>query len=98
MHVIARRTLLEYCKLYPDAKDQLLAWYGDAKSAEWRRPTDIQAIYGNRVDFPGDKRVVFDIKGTGYRLVVIVEYQFMKVFIRWFGKHEEYDKINVMKV
>ena len=98
MHVIARRTLLEYCRDYPDAKDQLLAWYGDANSADWRRPSDIREVYGTRVDFPGDKRVIFDIKGTTHRLVVRVEYIFKQVYIRWFGTHEEYDKIDVMKV
>jgi len=96
MHVIKKPTLLEYCEKHPDAKGQLLSWHADAEASNWTEPLDIQKVYSN-VDFVGD-RVVFNIKGNNYRLVVKVEYRYRKVFIRWFGSHAEYDKIDVTKV
>jgi mRNA-degrading endonuclease HigB of HigAB toxin-antitoxin module len=61
-------------------------------------PLDIVKVYGKRVSIVGDKVVVFDIKGGAYRLVVRVEYQYGKVFIRWFGTHSEYDRIDVTRI
>ena len=98
MQVFDKRILLKYCRKYSDVREQLLAWYADAKSSIWTKPNDIKDIYGQKVDFPGDKRVVFDIKGNSYRLVVRIDYKFQKVFVRWFGTHAEYDKIDVTKV
>lgn len=98
MHVIKKKTLLEYCEHYPDAREQLLSWHADAEAANWTEPMAIKDIFGKRVSFVGDKVVVFDIKGTTYRLVVRVEYKFKKVFIRWFGPHNEYDEISVSKI
>ena len=97
MHVIAKKRLLEYCEGYPDAREQLLAWYADAESSMWTKSLDIKDIYGDRVSFVG-KRVIFDIKGNSYRLIIIVEYKFQKVFIRWFGTHGDYDKVDVANV
>lgn len=98
MHVIKKPTILEYCERYPDAREQLLSWHADAKKSIWSQPLDIKEKYGTRVDFISDKVVVFDIKGTTYRLVVRVEYLFKKVFIRWFGPHDAYDEIDVTKI
>ncbi|MBS1249197.1 MAG: mRNA interferase toxin HigB [Chloroflexi bacterium] len=93
MHILKKKTILEYVENHPDAKNQLLSWYHDANSSDWKEPLDIKRTYSN-VDFVGDKVVVFDIKGNTYRLIVRVEYQFGKVFIRWFGTHAEYDKLS----
>jgi mRNA interferase HigB len=97
MHIIAKKRLLEYCEQYPDAREQLLAWYADAKRSNWAKSLDVKDVYGDRVSFVG-KRAVFDIKGNSYRLVVIVEYRFKKVFIRWFGPHADYDKIDIASI
>jgi len=98
MHVIARKRLLDYCEQYPDARERLFAWHADTEASEWTRPIDITTIYGKNVSFVGDKVVVFDIKGTSYRLVVRVEYRYKSVYIRWFGTHKEYDKIDVANI
>lgn len=98
MHVIKKKTLLQYCEENQDAREQLLAWHADAESSNWKEPIDIVMVYGNRVSIVGDNVVVFDIKGGTYRLVVRVEYKYGKVFIRWFGTHSEYDKIDVAKI
>jgi mRNA interferase HigB len=98
MQVINQKTLLEYCEKYSDVREQLLAWYADAESSVWTKPNDIREKYGRRVDFPGGKIAIFDIKGIHYRLVVRIEYKFKLVYIRWFGTHAEYNKIDVTKV
>jgi len=98
MHVIKRKTLLQYCEEYQDTREQLRAWHADAESSNWKEPLDIVEVYGNGVSIVGDNVVVFDIKGGAYRLVVRVEYKYGKVFIRWFGTHPEYDRIDVTKI
>ena len=98
MHVIKKKTLLQYCKEYQYAREQLLAWHADAESSNWKEPMAIVKVYGSRVSIFGDNVVVFDIKGGAYRLVVRVEYRFGKVFIRWFGTHSEYDRIDVTRI
>jgi len=98
MHVIKKKKILEYCNSYPIAREALLIWHADAEASIWTRPMDIQNTYGKKVSFVGDKVVVFNIKGNAYRLVVRVEYLFKSVFIRWFGPHSEYDKINVSEI
>ena len=97
MHVIAKKRLLEYCQQYPDAREQILAWHADAESSNWTQSLDVKSVYGNKVSFVG-KRAVFDIKGNSYRLIVIVEYRFKRVYIRWFGTHADYDKIDVASI
>lgn len=98
MHVIKKKTLLEYCSKHHDAREQLLTWHEDAETSNWNSRLEIKDVYGDRVSFVGD-RTVFDIKGNDYRLIVKIEYKFQKVFIRWFGTHPEYDKIkNVAEV
>jgi len=98
MHVIAKKKLLDYCEQYPDARKKLLAWHADVKASLWRQHLDVKNIYGSNVSFVGDKVIVFNIKGTAYRLVVRVEYRYKCVFIRWFGTHAEYDSIDVANI
>ena len=94
MRIIARKTLKEYGQKHRDAQEQLEAWYADAKRANWRKPTDITNVCTNARAVPND-RIVFNIKGNKYRLVVWVQYKYGRVYIRWFGTHSEYDKIDV---
>ena len=97
MHIIARRTLKEYARQYPDAEGQLEAWYADAKKAYWKKPTDVTQVYVNARTIPNN-RIVFKIKGNKYRLIVWVRYDYGRVYIRWFGPHSEYDKIDATKI
>lgn len=82
---------------YRDAKGQLEAWYAEAKSAAWNRPTDIKERYGN-ASIIKSGRVVFNICGNKYRLVVKINYYAHIVYIRFIGTHEMYDAINAEEV
>jgi len=93
MRVIARSTLREFWKIHPEAEESLKAWYAEAKHASWQTPQDIKDLYGS-ASFPGNDRVVFNICGNKYRLIVVVKYSFSVIYIRFIGTHDEYDKID----
>lgn len=93
MRIIALRTLREYWTSHADAEDALRAWYADAKQAEWKSPAEIRVTYAN-ASFLAHNRVVFNIRGNTYRLIVAVNYSVGIVYIRFVGTHAEYDKIN----
>jgi len=93
MNVIKRKTLVEYCTKYGDAKDQLKAWYHEADKAQWTGPQDIKDRYPS-ASLLRKNIVIFNIKGNRYRLVVKVDYQSQAVYVNWFGTHADYDKQN----
>lgn len=93
MRIISRRTLKDFWERHPDAEQPLQAWYGDVRESRWRSSSDIKGVYRN-ASFVGNNRVVFNIKGNTYRLVVAIQYQFGIVYIRFVGTHEEYDRID----
>ncbi len=72
-------------------------WYHDVGNAEWKGPADIKAVYRN-ASFVANNRVVFNIRGNHYRLVVLVEYVNERVRIRFVGTHKEYDAIDASKI
>lgn len=92
MKIIALRTLREFWERHPQAEQPLRGWYAEASQAQWRTPADIKAAHGN-ASFLNNNRVVFNIKGNDYRLVVAVRYTQMLMFIRFIGTHAEYDRI-----
>lgn len=95
MRIIAFRTLRAFFEKpeYSDSEVSLRAWYHDAKSAEWKNSNELKKQYIN-ASIVGDGRVVFNIKGKDYRLVVAIDYEFQVMFIRFIGTHKQYDKIN----
>ena len=97
MRVIALRTLRIFWGAHADAEQSLKSWYDEAKKAKWKTPNDIKAEYSSASFIPGD-RVVFNIRGNTYRLVVAVNYARQKLFIRFIGTHSMYDKINAEKI
>ena len=97
MRVIALKTLRDFWERQPDAQQALQAWYHDARHAEWKTPADIKAVYRN-ASIVGNNRVVFNIKGNQYRLIVAIQYQFGIVYIRFIGTHREYDKIDAATI
>lgn len=97
MNVIAKKPINQYIKQYPEAKTGLLVWYQAVTKLRWGNPHDVKLNFGN-ASIVGDNTVVFNIKGNEYRLVVKVHYNFQRIFVRWFGTHKEYDKINVLVV
>lgn len=100
MRVIALRTLREFCMHHEQgaaAKAQLEAWYAEVRAADWAGPNDVKAQYRN-ASILKDGRVVFNICGNRYRLVVWVNYPYRVVYVRFIGTHEEYDEIDAQTV
>jgi mRNA interferase HigB len=97
MRVIAKSTLRAFWQRHPDAEEPLLAWYREAENADWDSPAQVKARYRS-ASFVRGNRVVFNIKGNDYRLVVRINYPYRIVYIRFVGTHAEYDKINVGEV
>ena len=93
MRIIARKTLREFWEKHPNARQALQAWYADTHQSAWKTPADIKGIYHN-ASFLSSNRVVFNIKGNHYRLIVMIQYQFGIVYIRFVGTHREYDEID----
>lgn len=94
MQIIARRTLKEFWDRHPQAEAPLEAWYAQVKSASWQSPADIKREFGSTVDFIADNRVIFDIGGNKYRLIVHVAYRFKRVLVKFVGTHRDYDRID----
>lgn len=94
MQVIARRTLRLFWRRHPQAEGPLRAWHAAVSRAKWNGPADVKAAFGTTVDFVADNRIVFDIGGNKYRLVVHVAYRFKRVLIKFVGPHKEYDRID----
>jgi len=97
MRVISRNTLIKFWKKYPETEQSLKAWNDEVSNASWKSPNDLKGQYRN-ASIISDKRVVFNIKGNRYRLIVDIEYRIGIVFIVWLGTHKEYDKIDVRKI
>lgn len=97
MRVIARKTLVEYWTANPRSEEQLKAWYAEADSASWTAPADVKAKYGS-ASILKDGRVVFNICGNEFRLVVWINYDFFTIYIRFIGTHPEYDEIDAQTI
>ena len=97
MRVIARNTLTDYWTKHPDAEESLKAWFHVASKATWYQPSDLKRQFRHASILSG-KRVVFNIKGNTYRLIVDIEYKIGIVFIVWFGTHEDYDFVNAKEI
>ncbi len=97
MHIITRQKLIACWTEHPDAEDALTAWEKEAEHAHWKSPNDIKARYRSADFLPGN-RVVFNIKGNHYRLIVAIHYNKEVVYIRFIGTHEEYEKIDAETV
>lgn len=93
MRVIAKRTLRTFWHRHPDAAEALQAWYDEAERTVWRSPADIRARYAS-VSILADNRVVFNMQGNQYRLVVQIHYHTQIVYVRFVGTHAEYDRID----
>lgn len=97
MRIIAKKTLRDFWERYPDAEDALQAWYHDAKQATWQSPNDIRRVYAT-ASIIANNRVVFNIRGNHYRLIVAINYAVGIVYIRFIGTHKEYDQIDAATI
>ena len=93
-NIITRKTLLEYCKKYPDAATALQEWYHELVNCDFKNFNELKEVYGN-ASLVADDRVVFNIMGNKYRLVIRVVFNFKAIQVKWFGTHAAYNKIDV---
>jgi len=96
VRVIAKSTLRAFWERFPDAEGPLLAWFREVEKEHWGSPADVKRKY-RHASIVGD-RVVFNIKGNNYRLVIRINYEFEVAYVRFVGTHEEYDEIDVREV
>jgi len=93
MKIVAVKILRKFWTLHPNAEQHLKAWVDEVKRATWTQPVDIKAKYRN-TSILKNRRVVFNIKGNDYRLVVAVAYRFGAVYIKFIGTHAQYDAVD----
>lgn len=97
MRVVTPRRLSDFSIKNPKAKIPLLYWYEIVRVAKWTKLADIKKDF-NSVDYVGNNRYVFNIKGNDFRIVVIIIFVSQKVYIRFIGTHSEYDKISAKEI
>lgn len=97
MKIIAVKILREFWSAYPDSEQQLKAWVEEVRKAAWAQPAEIKEKYRS-ASILKNRRVVFNIKGNDYRLVVAVAYRFQAVYVKFVGTHGQYDEIDAETV
>lgn len=95
--IIPKKALKDFWEKHADSEQYLKTWYDTAKNADWKNPNDVKASYSS-ASIIGDNRVVFNVKGNNYRLIVKFNYGLQWAFIRFVGTHAEYDKIDAEKI
>jgi mRNA interferase HigB len=89
--------LKEFWEVHEDAEQPLKAWYAKTKNANWKSTEDVKQDYRN-ASFIANNRVIFNIKGNKYRLIVVINYQYLIIYIRFVGTHKAYEKIDSTNV
>ncbi|MEB2778006.1 type II toxin-antitoxin system HigB family toxin [Algoriphagus sp. D3-2-R+10] len=97
MRILIKKTILYYTQKYPMASTQLLIWYNEFLKREFSNFNELKQVYGN-ASIVSNNRVVFNIKGNDFRLVVSLNFSQKACYVLWFGTHKEYDKIDVRKI
>lgn len=97
MRIIAKKILRDYWEIHPDCEQQLKSWFQEASKTVWKNHNEMKKEYPSASILPNN-RVVFNIKGNNYRLIVKVNYDYQMMWIRFIGTHQEYDKIDATKI
>ncbi len=97
MRIFNRSAILFYAKRHADARDDLLAWFAEAEKAVWKSPAGIRRQFP-RASVVANGRIVFDIGGNRYRLIVSFNYEHAAGYIKFFGSHAQYDRVNAATV
>ena len=97
MNIVAVKFLRAFWEKHPDAEQPLKSWVDEAKKAAWTQPAEIKEQYRS-ASILKNRRVVFNIKGNNYRLVVSVAYHYQAVYVKFVGTHKEYDAIDAKTV
>lgn len=96
MRIIAKRTLQNFWERFPSAKQQLLSWYQIFDKNNFQNSNEIRLLFGS-ADFVGNNKVVFNICGNHFRLIVKINYETQIVYILFVGTHKEYDDLKDIK-
>lgn len=97
MRIIATNTIQNYWKDYPECEQALKSWIQEASNAKWRSPQELKKQFKSASILTG-KRIIFNINGNRYRLIVDIEFRLQIIFIVWFGDHKEYDQIDAKTI
>lgn len=97
MRILSLKTLRVFWERHPDAMEPLRAWYHEVLKEDWGTPAKVKEKYGN-ASIVGNNRVVFNVKGNTYRLVVEINYPYRIVYVRFVGTHAEYSEVDVEEV
>lgn len=97
MRIIAKKALRDFWHIYTDSEQQLKSWFQEVNKALWKNPNQIKKEYPS-ASILNDNRIVFNIKGNTYRLIVKVNYDYQIVWIRFIGTHAQYDRINANEI
>ena len=97
MRVIAKKILRDFWEIHGDCEQQLKSWFQEASKAKCKNPNQIKSEYPS-ASILNDNRIVFNIKGNNYRLIVRINFDYQMVWIRFIGTHAEYDKIDATKI
>ena len=97
MRIVAKGTLRKFWTKHKDCEEQLKSWFNEVSKTEWNNPNELKNEYPS-ASILEDNRIVFNIKGNNYRLIVKINYEYRIIWIRFIGTHGEYDKINATKI
>jgi len=97
LRVIAKKILREFWEKHNDCEQQLKAWFQETSKAKWTTPNEIKSEYPS-ASIVGNDRIVFNIKGNTYRLIVKINFDYQMIWIRFVGTHTEYDKVNTKTI
>jgi len=97
LRIISKKIVREFWEKHADSQQQLKSWFQETSAVQWKGPKDIKKEYLS-ASFLAYNRVVFNIKGNTYRLIVKINYDYSMIWIRFVGTHAEYDKIDATKI
>jgi mRNA interferase HigB len=97
LRIIARKILRDFWEVHSEVEEQLKSWFQEFSSSDWATPNEIKLEYPS-ASILNDNRVVFNIKGNHYRLIVKINYDYQMTWIRFVGTHSEYDKIDAKTI
>lgn len=97
MNIVSKPTIISYIEKYPAAATALQAWHKDFLKAKFKNPNELKDVYGN-ASVLSNGRVIFNIKGNSFRLIVSIDFKRQSAYVIWFGTHVEYDKIDAATI
>ena len=97
MRIVAKKTLRDFWSKHNDCEEQLKSWYNETSKTIWKNPNELKKDYPS-ASILENNRIVFNIKGNNYRLIVKINYEYQIMWIRFIGTHADYDKIDSNKI